>query len=118
MKYARAGYRIGDIGHAVQAYAESQGYGVVRDYVGHGVGAVMHEPPEVPNYGTPGTGPRLVQGMTIAVEPMITQGDYRVRVMKDGWTVKTADGKLAAHYENSIAITGGDPEILTFAEDL
>ena len=118
MKYARAGYRIGDISHAVQAYVEAQGYGIVRDYVGHGVGAVMHEAPEVPNYGEPGRGPKLLQGMTIAVEPMVTQGHYAVKTMRDGWTVKTKDGKLAAHYENSIAITGGEPEILTFAEDL
>lgn len=118
IKFARAGCRIGDIGHAVQEYVEKHGFGVVRDYVGHGVGSVMHEAPEVPNYGEPGRGPRLLKGMTIAVEPMVTQGTWEVRVLKDGWTVVTKDGKLAAHYENSIAITDGEPEILTYAEDL
>lgn len=118
MKFARAGYRIGDISHAIQEYVERNGFSVIREYVGHGVGAEMHEAPEVPNYGEPGRGPRLLRGMTIAVEPMVAAGTWEVRVMKDGWTVKTRDGKLAAHYENSIAITDGDPEILTYAEDL
>ena len=118
IKFARAGNRVGDISHAVQEYVEKNGFGIVRDYVGHGVGSVMHEPPEVPNFGAAGRGPRLVKGMTIAVEPMVTQGTWEVRVLKDGWTVVTKDGKLAAHYENTIAITDGEPEILTFAEDL
>ena len=118
IKYARAGCRVGDISHAVQEYVEKNGFGVVRDYVGHGVGAVMHEAPEVPNFGEPGRGPRLVPGMTIAVEPMVTQGTWEVRVLKDGWTVVTKDGKLAAHYENSLAITDGEPEILTWSEDM
>ena len=118
IKFARAGYRIGDISHAVQEYVEKNGYGIVREYVGHGVGSVMHEAPEVPNFGAPGRGPRLVKGMTIAVEPMVTQGTWEVRVLKDGWTVVTKDGKLAAHYENTIAITDGEAEILTYAEDL
>lgn len=117
IKYARAGCRVSDIGAAVQAYAESFGYGVVRDYVGHGVGAVLHEDPEVPNYGHPGHGPRLVRGMTIAVEPMITAGDYRCHVLANDWTVVTDDGSLAAHYENSLLITDGEPEILTFCEE-
>ena len=118
IKMARAGNRIGDISHAVQEYVEKNGFGVVREYVGHGVGSVMHEAPEVPNFGSAGRGPRLLKGMTIAVEPMVTQGTWEVRVLKDGWTVVTKDGKLAAHYENTIAITDGEPEILTYAEDL
>lgn len=118
MKFARAGYRIGDISHAVQTYVEKNGFSVVREYVGHGVGAELHEAPEVPNYGEPGRGPRLLKGMTIAVEPMVNAGTYEVRVLKDGWTVKTKDGKLSAHYENTILITDGEPEILTFAEGL
>ena len=118
MKYARFGYRVSDISHAVQQYVEDNGFSVVRDYVGHGVGANLHESPEVPNYGKPGHGPRLAPGMTIAVEPMVNQGDWRVKVMRDGWTVRTADGSLAAHYENSILITKGDPEILTRVGDL
>ena len=117
MKFARFGYRVSDISHAVQAYVEANGFSVVRDYVGHGVGAELHEPPEVPNSGKPGHGPRLAPGMTIAVEPMVNQGDWHVRVMRDGWTVRTADGSLSAHYENSILITKGDPEILTRVGD-
>lgn len=118
IKYARQGCRISDISAAVQAYAESQGYSVVREYVGHGVGAKMHEEPEVPNFGHPGHGPRLIKGMTIAVEPMVNAGGYEVRVLPDGWTVVTADGSLSAHYENTILITDGEPEILTMADDL
>ena len=116
MKFARVGYRISDISHAVQQYAEENGFSVVREYVGHGVGARMHEDPEVPNYGRPGHGPRLAAGMTIAVEPMINAGGAAVKVLPDGWTVKTADGSLSAHYENTILITNGDPEILTAPE--
>ena len=116
MKYGREGYRLQDISHAVQQYVEKNGFSVVREYVGHGVGAEMHEAPEVPNYGRPGHGPRLVRGMTIAVEPMVNQGTAAIKVLPDGWTVKTADGKLAAHYENTILITAGDPEILTVYE--
>lgn len=116
MKFARVGYRISDISNAVQQYAESNGFSVVREYVGHGVGAQMHEDPEVPNYGRPGHGPRLVAGMTLAVEPMINFGAAAVKVLPDGWTVKTADGSLSAHYENSILITNGEPEILTAPE--
>jgi len=116
--FARQGCRISDIGHAVQTYVERNGFGVVRAFVGHGVGEEMHEEPEVPNYGAPGRGPRMVKGMTLAVEPMVTQGTYEVRVLKDRWTTVTADGKLAAHYENSILITDGEPEILTVSEGL
>lgn len=118
IKYARQGCRVSDISAAVQACAEGQGYSVVREYVGHGVGAKMHEEPEVPNFGRPGHGPRLVKGMTLAVEPMINAGGWQVRVLSDGWTVVTADGKLSAHYENSILITDGEPEILTMADDI
>lgn len=118
IKYARQGCRVSDISAAVQACAEGQGYSVVREYVGHGVGAKMHEEPEVPNFGRPGHGPRLIKGMTLAVEPMINAGGWQVRVLSDGWTVVTADGKLSAHYENSILITDGEPEILTMADDI
>lgn len=116
IKYAREGYRISDISHAIQEYVESNGFSVVREYVGHGVGAKMHEDPEVPNYGRPGHGPRLMRGMTIAVEPMVNMGGAAVRVLDDEWTVVTADGSLAAHYENTILITAGEPEILTVSE--
>lgn len=118
IRFARQGNRVSDIGHAVQTYVEQNGFGVVRSFVGHGVGASLHEEPEVPNFGSPGRGPRLVKGMTLAVEPMVTQGSYDVRVLKDRWTTVTADGKLAAHYENSILITDGEPEILTVTEGL
>lgn len=107
------GNRIGDIGHAVQTYVEANGFSVVRALVGHGVGTEMHEDPEVPNYGTAGRGVRLVSGMTIAVEPMVNMGTYHVNTLSDGWTVVAADGKLSAHYENSIVVTGNGPEILT-----
>ena len=116
IKFAREGFRISDISHAIQEYVEKNGFSVVREYVGHGVGAQMHEAPEVPNYGAPGHGPRLLRGMTLAIEPMVNQGTAAIRVMDDGWTVKTEDGKLAAHYENTVLITAGDPEILTVSE--
>ena len=117
IKLARAGNRVFDISHAVQQYVESHGCSVVRDFVGHGVGAKLHEAPEVPNFGPAGHGPRLQPGMTIAVEPMVCAGDWRVKVLKDGWTTVSADGSLTAHYENTILITDGEPEILTRAED-
>lgn len=110
---AVAGGRVGDIGHAVQEYCESRGYGVIREYEGHGVGTKLHEDPGVPNFGTAGRGIRLLPGMTIAIEPMITEGSYKVRQLSDGWTVKTADGKLSAHFEHTIAITDNGPVILT-----
>ncbi|WP_312941382.1 type I methionyl aminopeptidase [Oscillibacter sp.] len=113
IKQARQGNRTGDISAAVQTYAEAHGYGIVREFVGHGVGADMHESPEIPNYGHPGRGPRLLAGMTIAVEPMVNAGSASIYQMSDGWTVRTADGKNAAHYENTILITDGEPEILT-----
>lgn len=118
MKFARQGYRVSDISAAIGQYVEAQGFSIVRDYVGHGVGAVMHEEPEVPNYGAPGHGPHLQKGMTIAVEPMVNIGGASVKVLSDGWTVLTADGSLSAHYENSVAITDGEPEILTIADDI
>jgi methionyl aminopeptidase len=119
LRYARQGNRVRDISAGVQQYAEANGYSVVRDYVGHGVGAKMHEDPEVPNYVVPGRGsPRLMRGMTLAVEPMVNAGGWEVKVLPDGWTVLTADGSLSAHYENSILITDGEPEILTMADDL
>ncbi len=113
IKFAREGYRVSDISHAVQEYVESNGFSVVRDYVGHGVGSEMHEPPEVPNYGSPGHGPRLLRGMTLAIEPMVNAGTADIRVLRDKWTVITRDGKLSAHYENSILVTDGEPVILT-----
>ena len=117
--FARHGNRVSDISAAVQRHAEGCGFGVVRDYVGHGVGHVMHEEPEVPNFVQKEHGdPRLLRGMTIAVEPMINAGTWKVKVLADGWTVVTADGKYSAHYENSILITDGEPEILTMADDL
>lgn len=113
LRFAREGYRIGDISHAVQSYVEAQGFSIVREYVGHGIGQKMHEDPEVPNYGESGHGRRLLRGMTIAVEPMVNAGVASIIQMSDGWTVKTADGKNAAHYENTLLITAGEPEILT-----
>lgn len=110
---AVAGGRIGDIGSAVQRYCEEKGYGVVREYTGHGVGADLHEDPSVPNYGTPGRGVRLLPGMTIAIEPMINEGTGAIKKMSDGWTVKTRDGKLSAHFEHTVAITTEGPKILT-----
>ena len=115
IKHARAGGRVSDISAAVQQYVESHGYSVVRDFVGHGIGRKLHEAPEVPNYVRPGAGRglRLQPGMTLAVEPMVCQGDWHVQVLKDVWTTVTVDGSLAAHYENTILITDGEPEILT-----
>ena len=97
----------------MQTYCEERGYGVIREYTGHGVGAKLHEDPSVPNFGTPGRGVRLLPGMVIAIEPMITEGDKAIRQMPDGWTVKTRDGKLAAHFEHTVAITADGPQILT-----
>ena len=113
MKYARAGYRVGDIGSAIESFVISNGFGIVRSYTGHGVGRELHEEPEIPNYGRAGRGARLYPGMTLAIEPMVNAGTEGVKVLSDGWTVVTLDGKLSAHYENSIAITDGDPIILT-----
>lgn len=117
IKNARVGCRVSDVGHAVQQYVESFGYGVVRDFVGHGVGSKMHEAPQVPNFGAAGHGARFQSGMVIAVEPMVCAGDWRVRVLPDGWTTVSADGSLTAHYENTILITDGEPELLTVDEN-
>ena len=113
MKVAKAGCRIGDIGQAIESFVISNGFSVVKEYVGHGVGADLHEEPDIPNFGVAGKGKRLYADMTVAIEPMVNAGMAGVRVLSDGWTVVTADGKLSAHYENSIAITNGDPIILT-----
>ena len=118
IRFATRGHRVSDISHAIQTYVESNGFSVVRSFVGHGVGAQLHEEPEVPNFGAPGRGPRLIPGMTLAIEPMVNQGVYDVKVLKDNWTTVTADGKLSAHYENTVLITDGEPEILTVAEGL
>ena len=116
LKYCRVGYRISDISKAVQAYAEKFGYGVVRDYVGHGIGRDMHEDPEVPNYYNPRARQRLHAGMAICIEPMINLGTAAVKVLPDGWTVETADGLASAHFENTILITEGDPVMTTYFE--
>jgi len=113
IEQAIIGNRLSDISHAVQSHVEEYGFGVVRDYVGHGIGRNMHEDPQVPNYGSPGRGPRLKAGMTLAIEPMVNLGTYDVKTLDDGWTVVTLDGKRSAHFEHSIAITDGKPEILT-----
>lgn len=116
IKNAIAGNRTGDIGSAVQKYAEARSYSVVREFVGHGVGAKLHEDPNVPNYGTPGRGVRLLPGMTIAIEPMINQGKRHVRILEDEWTTVTADGKLSAHFEHTIAVTSNGPVIMTLPD--
>ena len=113
IKAALAGNRVGDISSAVQRYVEARSYGVVRNFTGHGVGAKLHEEPSIPNYGTPGRGPRLIPGMTIAIEPMITMGSYRTRILNDGWTAVTEDGSLAAHFEHTVCITPDGPRIMT-----
>ena len=113
IKFAKEGYRVQDISAAVQTYVESHGFSVVREFVGHGVGAHLHESPEIPNFGRSGRGARLLRGMTLAIEPMVNLGGAAILQMNDGWTVKTRDGKLSAHYENTILVTDGEPEILT-----
>ena len=113
IQMARVQNRLGDISAAVQRYAESRGFSVVREYTGHGIGSQMHEDPLIPNFGTPGTGPMLKKGMVLAIEPMLNIGDWRTRVSSNKWTVSTIDGSLSAHFENTIVITDGDPEVLT-----
>jgi methionyl aminopeptidase len=112
----RAGVRVGDLAHAIQTLCEARGYGVVRDFVGHGVGAQLHEPPQIPNYGAPGTGPVIPAGATLAIEPMITLGDHRIKVLADKWTVVTRDGLPSAHYENTVLVTATGCENLTPCE--
>ena len=113
IKAATAGNRVGDIGAAVQRYVEMRGYSVVRQFVGHGVGTHLHEDPSVPNFGTPGRGPKLLPGMTLAIEPMVNAGTHEVRILGDGWTTVTGDGRLSAHFEHTIAITPDGPVIMT-----
>ena len=113
LKFCKVGYRLSDVSHAIQTHVEKEGFSVVRDYVGHGIGASLHEDPQIPNYGPPGKGPRLAAGMVLAIEPMINAGGFTVRVLGDNWTVVTADGSLSAHYEHTIVITEDDPLILT-----
>jgi methionyl aminopeptidase len=113
IRAAKGGSRVGEIGHAIQTYVEGEGYAVVREYVGHGVGRQMHEDPQIPNYGSPGSGPVLKPGMVIAIEPMVNVGDWRTKRDPDNWTVRTIDGSLSAHFEHTLAITDGEPEVLT-----
>jgi methionyl aminopeptidase len=113
IRAAKGGARIGDIGHAIQTYVEGEGLAVVREYVGHGVGRQMHEDPQIPNYGNPGTGTQLRPGMVIAIEPMVNMGDWRTKRDDDEWTVRTIDGALSAHFEHTLAITDGEAEVLT-----
>ena len=113
IKFAKLGYRLSDISHAIQAHVEKHGFSVVRDLVGHGVGVDLHEDPQIPNYGPAGKGPRLQEGMVLAIEPMINAGRYQVKTLADGWTIVTVDGKKSAHYEHTIAITNDEPIILS-----
>ncbi len=116
IEFVRPGNRVSDIGHAVQAHVEPLGFSVVREFVGHGIGEQMHEEPQVPNYGEPGRGPRLAEGMVLAIEPMVNAGRPGVKVLKDGWTAVTRDGSLSAHFEHTVAVTAGEPWILTARE--
>ena len=113
LKYCVEGNYLSDVSHAIQTHLESNGFGVIRDYVGHGLGREMHEQPPVPNYGRPGRGPKLQKGMVLAIEPMVSAGSYAVNVMPDKWTAVTADGSLAAHYENTVVITDAEPQVIT-----
>ncbi|EKQ52155.1 MULTISPECIES: type I methionyl aminopeptidase [unclassified Clostridium] len=113
IKFAREGNKLTDISHGIQSYVEAAGFSVVRDFVGHGIGRKVHEDPNVPNFGKSGRGPKLVEGMVLAIEPMVNAGTYKVKTLKDGWTVVTADASLSAHYENTVAILSDGPEILT-----
>ena len=116
LEFCKVGCRLSDISHAIQVSAEGEGFSVIRDYVGHGVGQQMHEDPQIPNFGKAGRGPRLAKGMVFAIEPMICEGTYNVRTLSNDWTVVTLDGKLSAHYENTVVITDGEPELLTLGE--
>lgn len=113
LQFCKKEFRLGDISHGIQVHAENNGFSIVKDFVGHGIGSNMHEDPQIPNYGPAGRGPRLAEGMVLAIEPMINQGEDEVMVLEDGWTAVTVDGKLSAHYENTVVITDGEPEILT-----
>ena len=116
LEFCKVGCRLSDISHAIQSSAEGEGFSVIRDYVGHGVGQKMHEDPQIPNFGKAGRGPRLAKGMVFAIEPMICEGTYDVKTLSNDWTVVTLDGKLSAHYENTVVITDGEPELLTLGE--
>ncbi len=116
IEYCKVGFRLSDISHAIQVSAEGEGFSVIRDFVGHGVGQNMHEDPQIPNFGRPGRGPRLASGMVFAIEPMICEGTFDVQTLSNDWTVVTLDGKLSAHYENTVVITDGEPELLTLVE--
>ena len=116
IKCARVGYRLSDISHSIQAYAEGFGYSMIRDFVGHGIGQDLHEDPQIPNYGKPGRGPRLAEGMVFAIEPMVAMGKFDVEVLENDWTAVTVDGKLSAHYENTVVIHDGEPELLTLCK--
>ena len=116
LEYCKVGCRLSDISHAIQQSAEGEGFSVIRDFVGHGVGQNMHEDPQIPNFRKAGRGPRLAKGMVFAIEPMICEGTYDVRTLSNDWTVVTLDGKLSAHYENTVVITDGEPELLTLGE--
>ncbi|AJG96887.1 MULTISPECIES: type I methionyl aminopeptidase [Clostridium] len=113
IKFAKQGNKLTDISHEIQSYVEAAGFSVVRDFVGHGIGRKVHEDPNVPNFGKSGRGPKLLEGMVLAIEPMVNAGTYKVKTLKDGWTVVTADSSLSAHYENTVAILSDGPEILT-----
>lgn len=115
LKYCRPGCRLSDVSHAIQVKSESEGFSVIRDFVGHGIGQNMHEEPQIPNFGKAGRGPRLAKGMIFAIEPMICEGGYEVMTLSNDWTVVTLDGMLSAHYENTVVITDGEPELLTLA---
>ncbi len=116
LKYCKVGNRLSDVSHSIQTKVEAEGFEVIRDFVGHGIGNEMHEDPQIPNYGKAGKGPRLQKGMTLAIEPMICQGSYEIEVLLDNWTAVTVDGGWAAHYENTVVITDGEPELLTLVE--
>ena len=118
IEQAIVGHRIGHIGHAIQAHCESRGYGVVRELVGHGIGHDMHEDPQVPNYGSPMSGPEIKNGLCIAIEPMITQGSHKIGLLPDKWGIVTLDGKMAAHFEHTIAICNGKPQLMSSFESI
>lgn len=117
LEFCREGYRLSDISHAIQTYCEGHGYSIVREFTGHGVGKDLHEDPAIPNYGKPGRGPRLSAGMTLAIEPMVNLGKRDVYMEKDGWTVRTSDGLVSAHYEHTVLITEDEPELLTWGDE-
>ncbi len=117
IEQVRVGRRISDLGHAVQQHVEASGFSVVREFVGHGIGTALHEEPQIPNYGAPGRGPRLAEGMVLAIEPMVTMGQAAVKVLADGWTAVTRDGSLAAHFEHTVAVTSNGPWVLTRSTD-